>query len=101
VVLRCSRYGRLTVTPADAAAARDLGWRLAMLVFATLLGTLTLGVLGGAVFLTLSLFGVTMKCVAEATEPWERRTLVVRVGVAHAVGLALWTVAIAALVVLV
>jgi tetratricopeptide (TPR) repeat protein len=101
LLLQFSRYGRLTVTPEDAAAARDVAWSLATLAVSTLVGTLLWGVLGGATLLTLGLFALTLRCVAQAADPWGRRALMVQVGVAHAAGLALWAGVIAALLVLV
>jgi tetratricopeptide (TPR) repeat protein len=99
LVLRGSRYGRLTVPPEDAAAAGGFARGLGSVALSTFVGAVVLGVLGGATALVLAILALTLMLVAQAAEPRERVALVVRVGAAHAAGLALWAAAIAALVV--
>jgi hypothetical protein len=99
LALRCTRYGRLTVTREDAAAARAFAWVLTTIALATFMCTVTIGVVGGAAVLAVDVYGLTLKGVAQSADPWGRRALVVRAGAAYAAGLALWAAGIAALVV--
>jgi tetratricopeptide (TPR) repeat protein len=99
LVLRRTRYGRLTVTPEDAAAARDFAWGLVVTAFVTVAGIVSGGVLLGATILTIFVFAMTLGFVAKAADPWERRTLVLRAGATHAAFLVLWIAGIRGLIV--
>jgi len=100
-VLRASRYGRLAVTPADASAARVFGGVLAFVLLDTLVAVLAGGAIAAAVVLVLGLYVLAVTGVALDADPWGRRRLVTRVAVAHAAGLALWAVVMAAVLVIV
>jgi tetratricopeptide (TPR) repeat protein len=97
-VLRCSRYGRLAVTPSDTRAARLFGGVLLGTMAVTLLAALASGVVAAAVVLLIGLYELAVVGVALDADPWGRRRLVTRVALAHAAGLVLW--AIGALLVL-
>jgi tetratricopeptide (TPR) repeat protein len=99
LVLRATRYGRLTVSREDAAAAGRVVRRLAMITLMTIVLAVTGRVVAGALLVVSALFVVTLDGVAQSADRWGRRALMVRVGAAHAAGLALWAAAIAALVV--
>ncbi len=99
LALRCTRYGRLTVTREDASAARAFVGRLVVPTLLTIVFTVSGRIVNGALMVASLLFVVTLQGVAHSADPWGRRALVVRAGTAYAAGLALWAAAIAALVV--